>query len=125
MNAPTANRRRHVFVCPVDVTLSMISGKWKPMILWLLAARAQRFSDLQSAMPLVAHKVLAQQLRQLEADGVIRRIIRESLQTAGGYQLTEFGRTLRPALNALANWGKTHHQSIGARYADEKGTGGD
>lgn len=116
MNAPITTRRRKVFVCPVDVTLSMISGKWKPMILWLLTTGPQRFSDLQSAMPLVAHKVLAQQLRQLEADGVIRRIMRENLPTPGGYQLTAFGRTLRPALNALANWGKTHHQSIGARY---------
>ncbi|MGH8158554.1 MAG: winged helix-turn-helix transcriptional regulator [Rhodanobacter sp.] len=116
MNASITHPRRHAFVCPVDVTLSMISGKWKPMILWLLAARAQRFSDLQSAMPLIAHKVLAQQLRQLEADGVIRRIMRENPQAAGGYQLTEFGRTLRPVLNALASWGKTHHQLIGARY---------
>ncbi|WP_426699842.1 winged helix-turn-helix transcriptional regulator [Rhodanobacter sp. Col0626] len=94
----------------------MISGKWKPMILWLLTAKARRFSDLQSAMPLIAHKVLAQQLRQLEADGVIQRIVREDLPNAGGYRLTDFGRTLRPALNALANWGKTHHQSIGAHY---------
>lgn len=116
MNAPTTGRRRNVFVCPVDVTLSMIGGKWKPMILWLLAARPRRFSDLQSAMPLIAHKVLAQQLRQLESDGVIQRITRENMPAAGGYQLTEFGRTLRPALNALANWGKTHHQLIGARY---------
>lgn len=116
MNAPTTERRRNVFVCPVDVTLSMISGKWKPMILWLLTARPQRFSDLQSAMPLIAHKVLAQQLRQLESDGVIQRITRENMPTAGGYQLTEFGRTLRPALNALANWGKTYHQLIGVRY---------
>jgi DNA-binding HxlR family transcriptional regulator len=116
MNAPITSRRRNVFICPVDVTLSMIGGKWKPMILWLLTTGPQRFSDLQSAMPLIAHKVLAQQLRQLESNGVIQRITRENLPTAGGYQMTEFGRTLRPALNALANWGKTYHQSIGARY---------
>lgn len=118
MNTPTPiiARRRTAFACPVDVALSMISGKWKPMILWLLTARPQRFSDLQSAMPLVAHKVLSQQLRQLEADGVVRRITRDHATSAGGYQLTEFGRTLRPALNALANWGKIHHQTIGAHY---------
>lgn len=73
-------------------------------------------------MPLVAHNVLSQQLRQLETHGVIRRVTRGDPSTAVGYQLTEFGRTLRPALNALANWGKTHHRSIGARYgADDKG----
>lgn len=116
MDTPIAPRRRHVFVCPVDVTLSMINGKWKPMILWLLTAGPQRFSDLQSAMPRVAHKVLTQQLRQLEADGIVVRIVRENLPTAAGYQLTEFGRSLCPALNELANWGKVHHQAIGARY---------
>lgn len=113
---PIVTRRRTVFACPVDVALSMINGKWKPMILWLLTAKPQRFSDLQSAMPQVAHKVLTQQLRQLEADGVIRRITSDRALTAGGYQLTEFGRTLRPALSALASWGKTHCRSMGVFY---------
>jgi DNA-binding HxlR family transcriptional regulator len=116
MDTPITTRRRTVFACPVDVALSMISGKWKPMILWLLATRSQRFSDLQAAMPRVAHKVLSQQLRQLEADGMIRRITRDKKPATSGYQLTEFGRTLRPALNALANWGKTHHRVLGADY---------
>lgn len=116
MDALPHSHRRTVFTCPVDVALSMISGKWKPMILWLLATRPQRFSDLQAAMPGVAHKVLSQQLRQLQADRVIRAASRGGAVTASGYQLTEFGRTLRPALNALAAWGKAHHQAIGASY---------
>jgi DNA-binding HxlR family transcriptional regulator len=116
MDTKTTTRRHTSFACPVDVALSMINGKWKPMILWQLAARPQRFSDLQTAWPHVSHKVLTQQLRQLEADGVIRHLAHAQSSAASGYQLTEFGCTLRPALDALAAWGKTHHQAIGADF---------
>lgn len=106
--------RRTLFACPVDVTLSLITGKWKPMILWLLAARPLRFGELQAAMPHIAHKVLSAHLRQLENHGVIERAGRGA--KSAGYQLTELGLTLRPALDALANWGKVHHRAIGAEY---------
>lgn len=120
MDAPNRSRRRMSFACPVDVALSMINGKWKPIILWQLTTRPQRFSDLQTAIPLVSQKVLTQQLRQLEADGIILRIARDQPPATGRYQLTEFGRTLRPALDALAAWGKTYHQAIGADYPNRK-----
>ncbi|HEV7164003.1 MAG TPA: helix-turn-helix domain-containing protein [Gammaproteobacteria bacterium] len=105
------------FICPVDVALSLIHGKWKPMILWLLAGKKQRFSDLQTAMPGVAHKVLSQQLRQLEGDGVIKRRVMDTPGVRVEYELTDFGRTLRPALNALASWGKAHHRDLGVEYS--------
>ncbi|MBD8882287.1 MULTISPECIES: winged helix-turn-helix transcriptional regulator [Rhodanobacter] len=111
-----AARQKKTFACPVDVTLSLIHGKWKPMILWLLSARQHRFSDFQAAMPQVAHKVLSQQLRQLEADGLICRAARDTGRQHMAYQLTGFGRSLRPALNALAAWGKDHHHALGAEY---------
>lgn len=110
--------QRKTLVCPVDVTLSLIHGKWKPMILWLLSTRRRRFSDFQAEMPQVAHKVLSQQLRQLEADGLICRVTREARGQRMDYQLTGFGRSLRPALNALANWGKAHHRALGIEYGD-------
>ena len=94
--------------CPIDHVLALIKGKWKPMILWRLSAKRQRFGEFQAAMPAVTHKVLSQQLRQLQADGLIRRIVGRSRGIPGEYELTEFGRTLRPALNALAVWGKMH-----------------
>lgn len=111
-----ATARRRTFACPVDVTLSLIHGKWKPMILWLLSTRHRRFSDFQAAMPQVAHKVLSQQLRQLEADGLICRAVRDGRGQRMDYRLTGFGRSLRPALNALAAWGKDHHHALGAEY---------
>lgn len=110
-------KRRTQFVCPVDVALSLIAGKWKPMILWLLTAKRRRFGELQAAMPELAHKVLSQQLRQLEADGVIRRRVQDTAPKRPEYELTDFGRTLRPALNALASWGKAHHRTMGATYS--------
>jgi len=116
--------RRRTFACPVDVTLSLIHGKWKPMILWLLSTRHHRFSDFQAAMPQVAHKVLSQQLRQLEADGLICRTVRDARRQHMDYRLTEFGRSLRPALNALAAWGKVHHRVLGAEYGAPASEGG-
>ncbi len=112
--------RQKTFACPVDVALSVIHGKWKPMILWLLSARRRRFSDLQTAMPQVAHKVLSQQLRQLEADGLVRRVAQGASAQRMDYQLTDFGRSLRPALNVLASWGKAHHRALGASYGDSE-----
>jgi DNA-binding HxlR family transcriptional regulator len=111
------HKRRTQFVCPVDVALSVIGGKWKPMLLWQLGMKRQRFSDFQAALPQLAHKVLSQQLRQLEADGVIRRRAQDAVPARSEYELTDFGRSLRPALNALASWGKSHHRAIGVTYS--------
>ncbi|MEI7037212.1 helix-turn-helix domain-containing protein [Fulvimonas yonginensis] len=111
-----ARPRSKLFACPVDVALSVIQGKWKPAILWSLAGGARRFRDFQAALPQVAHKVLSEQLRQLERDGVILRREREGADGGPDYVLTDFGRSLRPALNALARWGKAHHRKLGAQY---------
>ena len=108
--------RRKLFACPVDVALSVIHGKWKPAILWSLAGGTRRFRDFQAALPQVAHKVLSEQLRELEPDGVVERRPRSEADTGTEYVLTELGRTLRPALNALARWGKTHHHALDADY---------
>ncbi|HVF18603.1 MAG TPA: helix-turn-helix domain-containing protein [Steroidobacteraceae bacterium] len=100
------------FFCPINVTLSLINSKWKPFILFLLKGRARRFSELQAALPNVSHKVLTQQLRALERDQLIERA--NDLQAnIVAYRMTEFGKTLRPALTALAAWGTKHHKAIG------------
>ena len=104
------------YYCPVEVTVDLIGGKWKPMLLWQLSMKRQRFSDFQAALPQLAHKVLSQQLRQLEADGVIHRRAQDAVPARSEYELTDFGRSLRPALNALASWGKSHHRAMGVTY---------
>ena len=114
---PAADRSTP-YTCPVELTLAVIGGRWKPLILWELRAGARGFNALQAALPGVTHKVLAQQLRQLEGDGLVARTARAG--GAGGrvrrvdYALTPFGRTLRPSLDALARWAKAHHAVVGA-----------
>jgi DNA-binding HxlR family transcriptional regulator len=97
--------------CPINVTLSVIAGKWKPLILFQLKRGPCRFSRLQSALPQVSHKVLTQQIRQLQSSGLIERSV-----LAGGrgssYALTDFGRTLRPLLADLARWGTRNAERL-------------
>jgi DNA-binding HxlR family transcriptional regulator len=102
--------KRRKYVCPVDVTLSAINGKWKPLILFQLKRSPRRFGELQSALPRVSHKVLTQQLRQLEHAGLIQRQVQSQ---PACYALTGLGETLKPALTALAAWGRKHHPSLG------------
>lgn len=98
--------------CPVQLTLDVVSGKWKSHVLWELRSAARGFNELASALDGVSHKVLTRQLRELERDGLIARSQRGSNRSA--YILTPFGRTLRPSLDALARWAKAHHNEVGA-----------
>ena len=109
-------KRRRRVVCPIDVTLSVISGKWKPLILFQLKQGPRRFSELQARLPRVSHKVLTQQLRQLEHAGIIAHQAR-----ARAYELTALGKTLKPALSPLASWGQAHHRALGLELASDSG----
>ena len=101
------------YFCPVNVALDVIGGKWKPMILWQMTRGGKRFGSLQATMPGVAHKVLSEQLRQLQRDGLVLRVQREGRARLVEYELTELGRSLRPMLNSLASWGKARHRELG------------
>ena len=107
-----STRAQQQYVCPIDVTLSVMSGKWKPLILFHLKNDPQRFSVLLQKIPGISHKVLTQQLRALESNRLIRRA-RLPDEQSEAYELTGFGRTLKPALAALANWGQKHHAELG------------
>src|ERR1044072_190382 len=100
------SRRQSRYFCPINVTLSVISGKWKPMILYLLKNGPRRFSVLQAGLPQISHKVLTQQLRELQAVGLIECSRVKSTST---YRLTDIAQTLKPSLAALASWGLKHH----------------
>ena len=107
--------RQLTYACPVQLTIDIVGGKWKPLILWLLrGGRPRRFNDLQRAMPDVPHKVLIQHLRQLERDGLLARTVVGEPHRQVDYRLTAFGATLRPALNEMAAWAKRHHRRFGA-----------
>lgn len=94
--------------CPVSVTLGVISGKWKPLILCELKNGAARYGYLQRRIPEASQKVLTAQLRQLERDGLVQRTVYTGASLRTEYALTPYGATLRPALVELARWGQRH-----------------
>lgn len=92
--------------CPIRATLEIIGGKWKSIILYYLKTEgACRFGELQKFIPHVSKKVLAQQLHELETDGVITRKDYHEKPLKVEYSITDFGVTLRPILETMANWG--------------------
>ncbi len=97
--------RDKLYNCPVDATLSVIGGKYKAIILHHLKEKTLRFGELQRFIPQASHKVLIQQLRELESDGIIHREIYPAVPPKTEYSLTDFGKTLIPILTAICNWG--------------------
>jgi DNA-binding HxlR family transcriptional regulator len=95
---------------PVNTTLKVIGGKWKPLILWLLDDKTWRFSDLQREMHGVTQKMLIQQLRELEKDGLVHRQVFPVVPPKVEYSLTDYAKSLKPVLQAMAEWGENHSQ---------------
>lgn len=92
--------------CGLDAAVEVISGKWKVLILWALRQRSQRFGELRRLVPGVSEKVLIQQLRELEADGIVRRATYDEASLRVEYSLTPRGVTLNEALEPLGIWGQ-------------------
>nr|WP_275422390.1 helix-turn-helix domain-containing protein [Paenibacillus mucilaginosus] len=97
------------FHCEKELTLSLISGKWKISILFYLDQEGSlRFSDLQRLFPKITHKVLTAQLRELEEDGIVLRRIYPEVPPRVEYSLTARGTTLLPIIRMMYDWGKEH-----------------
>ncbi|MBN2695597.1 helix-turn-helix transcriptional regulator [bacterium] len=94
--------------CGVKKTLSVIGGKWKPVILWILKHGTFRFSEIQRTLPEITQKMLTQQLRELEEEGIINRVVYAVVPPKVEYSLTDYGKTLLPILIAMESWGKKH-----------------
>ncbi|WP_084398156.1 winged helix-turn-helix transcriptional regulator [Henriciella aquimarina] len=89
----------------VEEIIRMLEGKWKLVILFhLFGGRVLRFSELERAIPAISQKMLIQQLRQLESDGIVRRIVHPEVPPRVEYRLTDWGQSLCPALDALLQW---------------------
>jgi DNA-binding HxlR family transcriptional regulator len=89
----------------VEAALKILEGRWKLVILFhLFGGKVLRFSDLERAIPGISQKMLIQQLRQLEVDGVVRRIVHQQVPPKVEYCLTDWGQALCPALDALLQW---------------------
>lgn len=92
----------------VQATLKVLGGKWKILILWHLRDESRRFNELKRLMPDISEKVLTQQLRELERDRLVLRIVHSQKPPKVEYLFSCYGRTLVPALQALCEWGEEH-----------------
>ncbi|QRV22509.1 winged helix-turn-helix transcriptional regulator [Marinomonas foliarum] len=89
----------------VEQVLKILEGKWKLVILFhLFGGQVKRFSELEKAIPAITQKMLIQQLRQMEADGIVTRTIYHQVPPKVEYRLTDWGQELCPALDALLKW---------------------
>ena len=92
--------------CSVEVTLSVIGGTWKPIILFkLMTQKKMRFMELSREIPNVTQRMLTLQLRELESDGIVERTVHAEVPPRVDYELTELGMTLKPVLLAMRTWG--------------------
>lgn len=99
------NRETLINKCPVNFTLELIGGRWKTLILFNLQEKPLRFSELKRALPGVTEKMLTQQLRELEADKLVTRMVYAEVPPRVEYSLTDLGKSLRPVMNNIAQWG--------------------
>lgn len=100
------------FICGLDATLHVIGGKWKPLILYFLAGGSQRYGELKRSVRGVSHKMLIQQLKGLERDGVVSRTDHGEIPPRVDYTLTPLGHSLCEALGPLCSWGDQHTDMI-------------
>ncbi len=104
----------------VEAALKIIAGRWKLVILFhLFGGRVLRFSDLERAIPAISQKMLIQQLRQLEVDGMVRRVVHPQVPPKVEYALTSWGQSLCPALDALLQWGARREVPAAPAGAEE------
>ena len=98
----------------IEQAINMLEGRWKLLILFhLFGGKTLRFSDLERALPAVSQKMLAQQLRQLERDGIVQRTVYPEVPPRVEYHLTEWGQSLCPALDSLLTWAERQPTSGG------------
>lgn len=95
--------------CEKELTLAVIGGKWKMLILWHLGKEGtKRFNELKSLMPGITQRMLVNQLRELESDFIVHREVYPVVPPKVEYSLTDQGRTLMPILESMYSWGKNY-----------------
>jgi DNA-binding HxlR family transcriptional regulator len=106
------------FICGLDAALRVLGGKWKPLILFFLQGEPRRYGALKRSVRGVSDKVLIQQLKELEAHGIVSRTDYKEVPPRVDYALTPFGRSLVEALAPLCGWGERNSNTIASALAN-------
>lgn len=100
--------------CPVETTLKLIGNKWEVLVLRDLMPGTKRFGELKQSIGGISQKVLTSKLREMEADGLVERHVFAEVPPRVEYSLTPLGRTLKPVLDAMEQWGTAYKKRIAA-----------
>ena len=100
--------KKELPVCPVEITMGLIDDKWKVLIVRDLLTGTKRFGELKKSVTGISHKVLTNNLRQMEADGLIKRKVYAEVPPRVEYSLTDTGHSLKPIIDAMADWGNKY-----------------
>ncbi|GGJ51584.1 winged helix-turn-helix transcriptional regulator [Deinococcus roseus] len=98
--------------CPVELTLTVIGGRWKGVIMYHLTKGTLRFGQLKRLIPVITQRMLTLQLRELEADGLVSRTVYPEVPPRVDYALTEAGKSLQPIIHAMLEWGEQHQDYV-------------
>lgn len=99
------------YYCPVDLTLHVVSGRWKGNVIWNLRNKAMRFSDLKRALVIINDKMLSQVLKELENQGMVSRKVLSEIPPKVEYELTDIGKNLLPIMQAMSDFGQNYKVS--------------
>lgn len=105
--------------CGMAFTLSLIGGRWKPGILYQLVRGKMRYNELRKQLPDVSERMLVLQLRELESDGLIRRLVYAEVPPRVEYELTEAGISMKPVLKSMSDWGLAYQQKRGVAVSEK------
>jgi len=101
-----------IIKCSLAYTISLIGGRWKPTILWQLLNSKMRYNELRKSIPEASERILVAQLRELERDGLIQRIVFAQVPPRVEYEVTDHGLTMKSLLLEMENWGNGHKNPI-------------
>lgn len=109
------------YYCNVELTLQVIGGKWKPIIIYQLGTKGTlRFSEIKRTIPNITQKMLTQQLRELEADGVVHREVYPQVPPKVEYSMTEMGQSVMPVISSLCEWGAKYEEWANVRIVEDE-----
>jgi DNA-binding HxlR family transcriptional regulator len=105
-------------ICMKEETVRIIAGKWNLTILYHLSGGTKRFNELRGLIPDITQKILTNQLRELEKQDIVRRVVYAQVPPKVEYSLTDYGKTLQPVMALMVEWGAAHSEHMEKKNAD-------